>query len=177
MTEKTLFAGFGGQGVISLGMIWVYCGMKEGKNVTFFPFYGAEKRGGIARAGVIVSDEEIASPLVSIADSSVCLNMDSLQTCEDVLHKDGLLLINSGLVKTEPKRKDIRVKKVDMQKLSSDIGGARYVNMVALGALAKITSVLSLSEVQGLLESYFTEDKRKFVPDNVKAVKAGLDAV
>ena len=60
MTEKSFFAGFGGQGIISLGQIWVYCGMEEGKNVTFFPFYGAEKRGGIARAGVVISDEEIA---------------------------------------------------------------------------------------------------------------------
>jgi 2-oxoglutarate ferredoxin oxidoreductase subunit gamma len=91
MTEKTLFAGFGGQGVISLGQIWVYCGMKEGKNVTFFPFYGAEKRGGIARAGVVVSDEEIASPLVSTADSAVVLNQDSLAVCEASLKKDGLI--------------------------------------------------------------------------------------
>ena len=65
MTEKTYMAGFGGQGVISLGQMWVYCAMKEGLKVTFFPFYGAEKRGGIARASVIVADHEIDSPIVA----------------------------------------------------------------------------------------------------------------
>jgi 2-oxoglutarate ferredoxin oxidoreductase subunit gamma len=84
MTEKSFFAGFGGQGIISLGQIWVYCAMEEGKNVTFFPFYGAEKRGGIARAGVVVSDEEIASPLVTTADSVLVMNMDSLPLCAQV---------------------------------------------------------------------------------------------
>ncbi|MDR0908267.1 MAG: 2-oxoacid:acceptor oxidoreductase family protein [Spirochaetaceae bacterium] len=177
MTEKTLFAGFGGQGVISLGQIWIYCGMKEGKNVSYFPFYGAEKRGGIARAGVIVSDEDIASPVVSIADSAVALNEDSLEACESALRKDGLLLLNSGLIQHEPKRKDIRVVKLDMQHISEDIGGSRYVNMVALGACAKLTGALHLQDIENILKGYFTEDKSKFIPANVKAINAGYQGV
>ena len=74
MTERTFMAGFGGQGIISLGQLWVYCAMKEGLEVTFFPFYGAEKRGGIARASVVVSSSEIASPLVTSPDSCVVMN-------------------------------------------------------------------------------------------------------
>ena len=79
MTEKTLFSGFGGQGIISLGQIWVSLGMKQGRDVTFFPFYGAEKRGGIARASCILSDGKIASPVLSSADSSVVMSADSLE--------------------------------------------------------------------------------------------------
>ena len=105
MTEKTFIAGFGGQGIISLGQLWVYCGMKEGLEVSFFPFYGAEKRGGVARASVIVSTDEIASPLVTTADSAVVMNLASLPLCEASLKKDGLLLVNSSLVNVEPSRK------------------------------------------------------------------------
>ena len=107
MTEKSFFAGFGGQGIISLGQLWVYFAMQEGKNVTFFPFYGAEKRGGIARAGVIISDDEIASPLVTTPDSVLVMNADSLPLCEKILKKDGLMVINSTLVKEDPVRKDL----------------------------------------------------------------------
>ena len=104
MTEKTFMAGFGGQGIISLGQLWVYCAMKEGLEVTFFPFYGAEKRGGIARASVVVSSSEIASPLVTSPDSCVVMNEDSLPICEGIARPGALMLVNSSLVKSEAAR-------------------------------------------------------------------------
>lgn len=177
MTEKSFFAGFGGQGIISLGQIWVYCAMEEGKNVTFFPFYGAEKRGGIARAGVIVSDEEIASPLVTTPDSVLVMNMDSLPLCEGMLKAGGLMVINSSLVSEDPKRKDIRVHRIEAQGIAEGIGSAKIANMVALGAMAKLTGALELSTVEKILMKFFPEDKRNFVPMNVKAIQAGLEAV
>jgi 2-oxoglutarate ferredoxin oxidoreductase subunit gamma len=177
MTEKSFFAGFGGQGIISMGQIWVYFGMKEGKNVTFFPFYGAEKRGGIARAGVIISDEEIASPLVTIPDSVVVMNMDSLPLCEEILKEGGLMLINSSLVKESPKRKDIKVVNVEVSGLAEKAGHLRYANMVALGALAKLTGFLKLADIDGVLKGFFSEDKHKFIPENADAIRAGLGAV
>jgi 2-oxoglutarate ferredoxin oxidoreductase subunit gamma len=177
MTEKSFFAGFGGQGIISLGQIWVYCAMKEGKNVTFFPFYGAEKRGGIARAGVVVSDEEIASPLVTTPDSVLVMNPDSLPLCEGILKEGGLMVINSTLVKDDPKRKDIRPVKVDAQGIAEKIGNARFANMVALGALARLTGALALTEIEGILRNFFSPDKHKFVPMNVEAIRAGFEAV
>jgi 2-oxoglutarate ferredoxin oxidoreductase subunit gamma len=177
MTEKSFFAGFGGQGIISLGQIWVYCAMKEGKNVTFFPFYGAEKRGGIARAGVVVSDEEIASPLVTVPDSALVMNPDSLPLCEGILKDGGLLLINSSLVKEEPKRTGIRVVKIDASGLAEKIGNIRFANMVALGAMARLTGALGLSEVEAILKNFFPPDKHKFVPLNVEAIQAGAGAV
>jgi len=177
MTEKSFFAGFGGQGILSLGQIWVYFAMKEGKNVTFFPFYGAEKRGGIARASVIVSDEEIASPLVTTADSVLVMNPDSRSICEGLLKEGGLMLINSTLVKEEPKRKDIRVVKLEATGLAEKIGNAVYANMVALGAIAKLTGALKLDDIETILKGFFPEDKHKFVPMNEQAIKAGFDAV
>jgi 2-oxoglutarate ferredoxin oxidoreductase subunit gamma len=177
MTEKSFFAGFGGQGIVSLGQIWVYCAMKEGKNVTFFPFYGAEKRGGIARASVIVSDEEIASPLVTIPDSALVMNADSLPLCEGILKEGGLLLVNSTLVKDEPERQDLRVVKLELTALAEKIGNIRFANMVALGAMAKLTGALTLTEAEGILKNFFTPDKHRFIPMNLEAIKAGFGAV
>ncbi len=140
MTEKSLFAGFGGQGIISLGQLWVYFGMQEGKNVTFFPFYGAEKRGGVARASVIVSDDEIASPLVTTPDSALVMNIDSLPICEGSLKDGGLMLINSSLVKEEPKRSGLKIVKIEASGIAEQIGNILFANMVALGAMAKLTN-------------------------------------
>ena len=177
MTEKSLFAGFGGQGIISMGQIWVYIGMKEGKNVTFFPFYGAEKRGGIARAGVIISDDEISSPLVTIPDSVVVMNMDSLPVCESIVKEGGLILINSSLVKESPKRKDVKVVSVDASNLAEKVGHIRYASMVALGSLAKLTGFLKLSDIESIFKGFFPPDKHKFIAENVDAIRAGLEAV
>jgi 2-oxoglutarate ferredoxin oxidoreductase subunit gamma len=177
MTEKSFFAGFGGQGIISLGQIWVYCGMKEGKNVSFFPFYGAEKRGGIARAGVIISDEEIASPLVTTPDSALVMNGESLPLCEGILKPGGILLVNATLVKEAPKRGDLKVVTAEITGLAEKIGHSRYANMVALGAMAKLTGALGIGEIEPILEIFFEEDKRKFVPLNVEAIRAGFNAV
>ncbi|MDR0315470.1 MAG: 2-oxoacid:acceptor oxidoreductase family protein [Treponema sp.] len=177
MTEKSFFAGFGGQGIISLGQIWVYCAMQDGKNVTFFPFYGAEKRGGIARASVIVSDEEIASPLVITADSVLVMNSDSLPLCEGILKKDGLMLINSTLVKDTPQRKDLKIVKVEASGIAEQIGNARFANMVALGAMAKLTGAFSITQIEGILKKFFPADKHQFIPMNVQAIEAGANAV
>jgi 2-oxoglutarate ferredoxin oxidoreductase subunit gamma len=177
VTEKSLFAGFGGQGIISLGQIWVYCGMKEGKNVSFFPFYGAEKRGGIARAGVIISDEEIASPLVTTPDSVLVMNMDSLPLCEGIVKPQGVMVINSTLVKELPKRTDIKVVKVEASGIAEKIGSILYANMVALGAVARVTGALKLTDIEAILKKFFPPAKHKFVPMNVEAIRGGYEAV
>ena len=174
MTEKSFFAGFGGQGIISLGQIWVFCAMKEGKNVTCFPFYGAEKRGGIARAGVIISDEEIASPIAAVHDSVLVMNQDSLALCESSLKAGGLMLINSTMVKEEPGRKDINVRKIDATSIAEKAGGVLYSSMVAMGALAKLTGAIHIENIESVLMEYFPKDKQKFVKMNVEAIRSGF---
>jgi 2-oxoglutarate ferredoxin oxidoreductase subunit gamma len=177
MTEKSLFAGFGGQGIISLGQLWVYFAMQEGKNVTFFPFYGAEKRGGIARASVIVSDEEIASPLVTAPDSVLVMNVDSLPLCEKIVKNGGNILINSTLVKENPGRNDLNIKKIEATGIAEQIGNVLFANMVALGAMAKLTKALKLTDIEGILKKFFPPDKHQFIPMNVKAIEAGYNAI
>jgi 2-oxoglutarate ferredoxin oxidoreductase subunit gamma len=177
MTEKSVFAGFGGQGIISLGQIWAFCAMQEGKNVTFFPFYGAEKRGGVARASVIVSDNEIASPLVTQPDSALVMNRDSLPICEEILKKNGLLLINSSLVTEDSRRTDARIVKIEATGIAERIGSTRFANMVALGAMAKLTGALSLDRIEDILRQFFPPDKHHFIPKNVQAIETGAQAV
>ena len=176
MTEKSLFAGFGGQGIVSLGQIWVFCAMQEGKNVSYFPFYGAEKRGGIARAGVIISDGEIASPLVTTPDSVLVMNSASLPLCEEILKKNGLMLINSSLVKEDPKRSDIKIVKIEATGLAEKVGHGRFANMVALGAMAKLTGALSLDKTEEILREFFP-GKSQLIPMNLQAIEAGQKAV
>lgn len=181
MNEKTVFAGFGGQGIISLGQIWVYCGMKEGKEVTFFPFYGAEKRGGIARANCIVSDEVIASPIITRASSVVVMNQDSLLSCASVLVDGALMIVNSSLVPSDSiidgKRISdrFRVVPVAATELAEKLGNVKIANMIMLGALARHTGALSLETVETILKSFFPESKHKFVPMNVQAIRIGMD--
>ncbi len=177
MTEKTFMAGFGGQGIISLGQLWVYCGMKEGLEVTFFPFYGAEKRGGIARASVIVSTQEIASPLVTSPDSAIVMNMDSLPLCEAALKQGGIMLVNSSLVKVAPKRADARVINVPCNEIAEKIGDAKVANMVMMGALSKATGAVKLDKLEAVLKTFFPENKHKFIPMNMKAIQEGMAAV
>ncbi|MDR1901198.1 MAG: 2-oxoacid:acceptor oxidoreductase family protein [Treponema sp.] len=143
----------------------------------FFPLYGAEKRGGIARAGVIISDEEIASPLVTTPDSVLVMNPDSLPLCEGILKQDGLMLINESLVKEDPKRSDLNVVKIKAHDIAEKIGNARIANMVALGAMAKLTGALAITDIEGILKKFFSPDKHKFVPLNVEAIQAGYTAV
>ncbi|MBN2811364.1 MAG: 2-oxoacid:acceptor oxidoreductase family protein [Spirochaetales bacterium] len=190
MSEKTVFAGFGGQGIISLGQIWGYFGMKEGKEVSFFPFYGAEKRGGIARANCIVSDESIASPIISKADSVVVMNQDSLSGCVSVLAEGGLLLVNSSLVDLDaldpasvglsPEKggswKDrFRVVQVAAGEIAAKLGSVKTANMVMLGALARLTGALSLDSVDSILTGFFPKSKQALVPLNASAIRAGMN--
>jgi len=177
MTEKTYMAGFGGQGIISLGEMWVFCAMKEGLQVTFFPFYGAEKRGGIARASVIVSEREIASPLVTRGDSVVIMNQDSVPIAEEVCKEGGLILVNSSLVKLNPDRKDARIVRVPCNEIAEKIGDVRIANMVMMGALSVATRAVRLENLETVLKSFFPETKHALIPMNIAAVEAGKSAL
>jgi 2-oxoglutarate ferredoxin oxidoreductase subunit gamma len=177
MTEKTIMAGFGGQGIISLGQLWVYSAMKEGLKVTFFPFYGAEKRGGIARASVIVSDSEIKSPLVTSADSVVVMNQDSVEIAEKVCKEGGTIFVNSSLVKTDPARPDAKIVHVPCNDIALKLGDVRIANMVMMGALGKVTGALKLDKLESILKGFFPASKHSLISLNIAAVEEGKKAV
>ncbi|TXT42119.1 MAG: 2-oxoglutarate ferredoxin oxidoreductase subunit gamma [Spirochaetes bacterium] len=177
MKEKTYIAGFGGQGVISLGQMWVYCGMKEGKHVTFYPFYGAEKRGGVARASVIVSDAEISSPVVIKADSVVIMDQDSVRFASDALSPGGTVIVNSSLVKVDPDRPDAKIIHVPCNEIAEKIGDVRIANMVMMGAMSAVTGAVKLDSFAEVLKDFFPPSKHHLIPLNIAAVEAGKKAV
>ena len=174
MLIKTIFAGFGGQGVLSMGLSLTQAAMLEGKNVTYLPSYGAEVRGGTANCTVAVSDEEIASPVASAPEYVVAMNKPSLVRFQHQLESGGLFFINSSLVDADVSRGDINVVEVPASAIAEELGSPRSANMVMLGAFTKKTNLVSLSTLVEGLESTL-KGKKKLVAVNKKALTAGYD--
>ncbi len=176
MTEQIIFAGFGGQGVLLAGQIMAYAGMEEGKNVSWLPSYGPEMRGGTANCNVVVSDEEVASPVVVEADCAVVMNRPSLEMFEDAIKPGGLLIINSDLIEVEPRRDDIKVVKVPANSLAEEAGSVKAANMVILGAYNALTELVDNKTIIKCLEKIMGEKKKKLIPMNEKALELGAAA-
>ena len=174
MLVKTVFAGFGGQGVLSMGLNFAQAGMMEGKNVTYLPAYGAEVRGGTANCTVALSDEEIASPVASSPDFVVAMNQPSMIRFQNKVQSGGVLFVNSSLVEAEVSRGDIDVVNIPANKIAEELGNIRTANMVMLGAFIKKTNMVALSSVvAGLMDAL--KGKQKLVAINEKALQTGYD--
>jgi 2-oxoglutarate ferredoxin oxidoreductase subunit gamma len=176
MYQGIRMSGFGGQGVISAGILLAQAGLLEGKNVSWFPAYGAEMRGGTANCSVVVADDEVASPIVSSPDTAVVLNEPSLAKFEPMLKPGGLLIVNSSLVNTKPKRTDIKVALVPCNAIAQELGSIKIANMVALGALAGLTGAVSVQSIAKALPKVFKRAKPEILELNVKALKKGAEA-
>jgi 2-oxoglutarate ferredoxin oxidoreductase subunit gamma len=174
MYQGVIMSGFGGQGIISAGILLAYSGMVDGKNVTFFPAYGAEMRGGTANCSVVVSSEEVASPVVSNPDSLIVMNEPSLTKFEPALRVNGLLLINKSLIASRPKRNDVNVVTIDANKIAEEIGTVKCANMVMLGALINHTQAVSLESMIKTLPKVFPRAKKEIQGMNVVALKRGM---
>jgi 2-oxoglutarate ferredoxin oxidoreductase subunit gamma len=173
---KTIFAGFGGQGVLSMGINLAQAAMLEGNNVTYLPSYGAEVRGGTANCTVAVSDEEIASPVASAPDFIVVLNQPSLVRFQNQIQSGGIFFINSSLVDMEIARGDIDVVNVPASEIAEELGSPKSANMVMLGAFTGKTNLVSLSSVIDGLKNAL-KNKQKLIAINTKALHAGHDLV
>jgi len=174
MLIKTVFAGFGGQGVLSMGLNLAQAALLEGKNVTYLPSYGAEVRGGTANCTVAVSDEEIASPVASSPDFIVAMNQPSMVRFQNQIQSGGVLFINSSLIETEISRGDVNIIKVPANSIAEQLGSARSANMVMLGAFTKKSNIVSISSVIEGLKSALKK-KQKLIAVNTKALMAGYD--
>jgi len=155
MRQGIIFAGFGGQGIILSGLILCHAAMKEGKQVSHIPSYGAEMRGGTANCAVVVADSLIGSPLVRQPDVGVIMNKPSLVKYQPLLAAGGLLLWNSSLIDQPPDRTDISGVAVPANEIAEKEGSARAANMVMLGALARLKPGLASLEavIHGLGEA------------------------
>ena len=177
MQSKIMIAGFGGQGVIAAGKLLAYAAMKEHKDVTHFPSYGAEMRGGTCNCSVIVSDNKIANPIIDHPDIAIILNKPSKDKFEKTIKKDGLIIINKTLSDTPLERDDITGKFVEASKIAEDIGNIRATNMVILGAFSKTTGIIQLDSLINSLKEVFPNFNDKLLDLNIKALKAGFEAV
>ena len=176
MLIKSIFAGFGGQGVLSMGLSLAEAAMLEGKNVTYLPSYGAEVRGGTANCTVAISDEEIASPVASSPDFVVAMNHPSMIRFQNHIESGGALFINSSLIEAEISRGDIDIIQVPANSIAEELGSPKSANMVMLGAFTKKSNLVSLSTLVEGLENTFKK-KKKLIAVNRKALTAGYDLI
>lgn len=156
MLNEMLIAGFGGQGIVTLGKLIAYAGMLEGMEVCCWPRYGAEMRGGTAYCTVILSSEAVDSPMINVFDTVVVMNYPSLVQYQDKVRKGGLLFWNSSVIFQEPQRKDVEKIAVDATNIASNLGNTRIANIVFLGGLLKKTGLFSLDSATIALQRVFT---------------------
>ncbi|MFC2060461.1 2-oxoacid:acceptor oxidoreductase family protein [Chloroflexota bacterium] len=175
MLIKTVFAGFGGQGVLLIARNLAQAAMVEGKNVTYFPSYGPEVRGGTANCTVAISDEEIASPVASSPDFVVVMNEPSLVRFQNQVQSGGVLFVNSSLSNTEISRGDIEVVKIPASEIAEKMGNPKSANLVILGALVKKSNLVSLNTVVGSLGGIL--NKKKLLAAAEKALRAGYELI
>lgn len=174
MLIKSFFAGFGGQGVLSMGYLLAYAAMKEDKYVTYLPAYGAEVRGGTAHCTVGISDEEIASPVASEPEYVVALNQPSAKKFQNFISSGGIMFINSTLVSEPPQRGDIEVVEVPASAIAEELKNVQATNLVMLGAFVKKTGLVNLKSLELAIENAFA-NKKKLIPGNLTAVRRGYD--
>lgn len=177
MRHDVFIAGYGGQGVLMAGNLLSYAAIHQGMNVSFFPSYGVEKRGGAAMCTIVFSDGETGSPVVGRPSVSMFLNQLSFDKYAAKVKQGGLCIVNSSLVVTsEQELPGIEVVQVPMNQLAIDLGDVRMVNMVACGAYMARTGALARSSLEAALKKALPERNHRLIPANVRAIDAGATA-
>lgn len=172
--ERLIVAGFGGQGVLSLGQIIAYASMYENKNVTWLPSYGPEMRGGTANCSVVVDDNPIASPVIATPDTLIAMNKPSLDKFVDKVKSGGLVLVNSSLISEKVKREDVTVVYVDANAVAHKVGNDKASNLVVLGAYIKYSNLFPKEVMLSTIEKVFAS-KPKFIESNKACFMAGYE--
>jgi 2-oxoglutarate ferredoxin oxidoreductase subunit gamma len=169
-TERLLFSGFGGQGIMLMGELLSHAAMIEGKSVSWLPSYGPEMRGGTASCSVTISDEEISSPVIVEPTVLVAMNRPSLKKYVDAIVSGGVLFLNDSVFCDVPDRDDIRIVHVPCGEIAESLNNSKMANMVMLGALIKSTGIVGMASVVAAMEKKFTGAKKKFIPLNKDAL-------
>ncbi len=177
MYQDIIIAGFGGQGVLLAGRVIAYAGMIEGMHVTWFPSYGIEMRGGTSNCTVVISSEEVASPIVKNPSAIIVLNKASLIKFGPLLKKDGLAVVNSSLVKEPFERSDVQTVYVPANEIAEELGDSRVVNMIALGAFIKSTGIIKMENLLNALKDILPAKRQSLLELNYEAIKRGVNSV
>ena len=174
MLVKTLFAGFGGQGIMSMGLNLTQAAMLEGKYVTYLPSYGAEVRGGTAHCMVIISDQEIGSPYIKKADTLIIMNQPSFEKFKGYLISDGFLIVNSSLAEESGYPKKSLLLKHPFTEIAIELGNIKVANMVALGLYIAGKKIITLQTVLDVIKDFAPEDKKGLIEVNRQALSRGF---
>jgi len=177
MTEEIIIAGFGGQGVLSMGKILAYSGIMQDQEVSWMPSYGPEMRGGTANVSVILSDERISSPILNEFDTAIILNQQSMDKFEKGVKPGGLLLYDPNGIIHHPTRTDIDIYTIEGAALAAEMGNPKIFNMIVLGAFLKIKPIVELDNVVKGLKKSLPERYHNLIPLNQQAIEKGMEKV
>ncbi len=175
MTTQILLSGFGGQGILFTGKFLAYKGLLADKNVSWLPSYGPEMRGGTASCSVIISDEEVGSPIISQPDVLIAMNLPSFEKFEPTVKKGGIVIADSSLIEAKSTRTDIDVYYIPATALASNMGKQSLANMVILGKLLKVLNDFNEGEIQTVLSKVIPPKKADMLEINMKAMQIGAE--
>jgi len=177
MKEEIIIAGFGGQGVLSMGKILAYAGMISGMEVSWMPAYGPEQRGGTANVTVILSENRISSPILNKFDTAIILNQQSLDKFESMVKPGGILVYDPHGINTPPTRTDIKVYKVKAMEATYEMNNSKSYNMIVLGAYIKVKPIVSLEGILKGLKKSLPSRHHHLLPMNEAALIKGMEIV
>lgn len=177
MQHEIIISGFGGQGALFAGQLLAYGALMEGRHVTWIPSYGPEMRGGTANCTVIISDEEIGSPLVRRPTAAIVLNPPSYERYEPLVQEGGALFSNASLISLRSERKDIYEFAIPANAIASEIGQAQLANVVLVGALATVTGAVKIETLERVLEEHVSAKHRDKLELNKQALHRGAACV
>lgn len=177
MHEEVIISGFGGQGALFAGQLLTYTGMDEGWHVTWIPSYGPEMRGGTAHCIVILSDDDIGSPIISQPTICIVMNPPSMDKYEALVKPGGLLVANSTLIRTRSERDDITAVYIPANDLAAELGNVKMANVVLLGAMLGTREVLSIEGVKRTLDQHIPERRKHIIEPNKRALDRGIQFV
>lgn len=178
LNEKIICAGFGGQGVMSMGQLLTYAGMIEEKHVSWLPSYGPEMRGGTANCNVIISETPIGSPVITDnATTAIIMNLPSLTKFESDVVEGGMILVNSSLIDQKVSRTDVKAYYIPANEIAVEIGNGKAANMVMLGAYLQLVSPVAVESILEAFKKVFGENKAHLIPLNAEALKRGAEVV
>ena len=175
MKKEIIIAGFGGQGVMSIGKSLVEAGLEEGLEVSWVPSYGPEMRGGTANCSVILSDDPVGSPIVSEPDALIVMNLPSLDKYEDTVVPGGMIFVDSTLIERKVKRDDVKVFYIPATKLAQQADMPKLANMIMVGKFLKETSAVSSENITDALKKVIPARKAEMLDVNLKAIQLGFD--
>ena len=176
MMDRVILAGFGGQGVMFLGKVLAYAGMGSDLELCWIPSYGPEMRGGTANCSVILSDEEINSPVIDFADAAIVLNKPAYDKFSTKIKPGGVLVVNSSLAKLDKVREDITIIEIPATEIANELGNTSIANMVCLGALIPSLKLVDMPKIEKAMTK-LAGKKPELIEVNLAAINKGIEFI